>query len=913
MKHAFTTRLALAALLAAPAAALAQTGNVGVGTTTPAAPLHVVSNNFELLRLETVPGIAGPHLGLLAGGDGGSAYIDYISSKFGDPARAGVLEIRAPKAIFFNATNTGTTPELALIGGRLGVGTGAPLTPLEVQAGPPLSSSTVNTASLLRLTRLGTGNDKWNSSVELALGTYAPGVNSQSQLDFRLGNGFNANADQNVLTLRGDGRVGMGTTTPLTPLEVRAGTPLDGTTGSIGTASLLRLTRPGTGSRQPGSVELAVGTYATGNASQSQLDVRLGDGPNALADQPALTLRGNGQAGLGTNTPDATAALDITSTSRGLLPPRLSLGQRDGIGSPAAGLVIFNTTSTHLNYYDGSAWRDPVAVDVSPTYGQVKFDFDERRVGTVAYTVPPRVTALLVDMAGAAGGLEPGSGPAALDGYHDPNGVVPGHGGRVQATLAVKPGQVIYVTVGGAGKQGDYGASGAGYNGGGYSKDYNGNSSYAYCGGGASDIRVGAGGLGDRVLVAGGGGGGSFSSDLVFRVGNVRAGGAGGGLVGGTGGGDWPGLGGNQASGGLTDPSNHYVTIYNPRAVSPLDSAPGTLGAGGIAQGGGGGGGGYYGGAGGNGVEVDPSSGQTFDKLSAGGGGSSYAGAGTSAVVHTQGYRQGSGYVYFTPVDNNYPAPVLDASHFVNGPWTKTGTVVQTTVPSDGVGIGTSSPAAQLEVDLPSASDAASLKLEHHGSNLIFRPYNAGSSASIIENTAGNLLLEPSAQGCVGINQVNPTYRLDVGGSIYATGVIVSSDQRFKTDVRPLANALAGVRQLRGVRYRLNTLGLARGGNPGEQVGFLAQELEQVYPELVSTDRYGYKSVNYSQLTAVLTEALKEQQTQIEALQAQLNAQTATQQTDHAALLSLQAQLARLLGENPGAAPAASTAGSANR
>ncbi|UOR06437.1 tail fiber domain-containing protein [Hymenobacter aerilatus] len=174
------------------------------------------------------------------------------------------------------------------------------------------------------------------------------------------------------------------------------------------------------------------------------------------------------------------------------------------------------------------------------------------------------------------------------------------------------------------------------------------------------------------------------------------------------------------------------------------------------------------------------------------------------------------------------------------------------------VGIGTGAPAAQLEVQLPSASEAASLKLEHRGSNLIVRPLNGGNTASIIENTAGNLLLEPSGQGNVGINQTNPTYRLDVGGSIYATGVIISSDARFKTDVRPLTGALAGALALRGVRYRLNALGLSRGGDAGQQVGLLAQEVEKVYPELVSTDAQGYKAVNYAQLTPVLLEAIRE-------------------------------------------------------
>ena len=127
-------------------------------------------------------------------------------------------------------------------------------------------------------------------------------------------------------------------------------------------------------------------------------------------------------------------------------------------------------------------------------------------------------------------------------------------------------------------------------------------------------------------------------------------------------------------------------------------------------------------------------------------------------------------------------------------------------------------------------------------------------------------------------------------------GNVNTSDQR-----RPLSGALAGVLALRGVRYRWNALGQQRGGAAhAEQVGVLAQEVEKVYPELVSTGADGYKAVNYAQLTPVLIEAMKEQQQQIEAFKAQnqaLQARTALVEADYASLLSLQAQLARLLGE----------------
>ena len=155
------------------------------------------------------------------------------------------------------------------------------------------------------------------------------------------------------------------------------------------------------------------------------------------------------------------------------------------------------------------------------------------------------------------------------------------------------------------------------------------------------------------------------------------------------------------------------------------------------------------------------------------------------------------------------------------------------------------------------------------------------------------------SNGNVGIGTTNPAYKLDVAGTIRGNNVAVS-DARFKQNVRPLTGALAAVLALRGVRYTWNALGVQHGGTAeAEQVGVLAQELEKLYPELVSTDAQGYKAVNYAQLAPILIEALKEQQRLIETLQAQ----AATQQTDHATLLTMQAQLRRLLSAaSPGTA-----------
>ncbi|MGB3074382.1 MAG: hypothetical protein WBB36_03625 [Chitinophagales bacterium] len=65
----------------------------------------------------------------------------------------------------------------------------------------------------------------------------------------------------------------------------------------------------------------------------------------------------NGAAGIGTLTPNASSLLDVTSTTQGVLVPRMTKNQRDGIVAPALGLLIFQTNSTPgFYYYDGSSW-----------------------------------------------------------------------------------------------------------------------------------------------------------------------------------------------------------------------------------------------------------------------------------------------------------------------------------------------------------------------------------------------------------------------------------------------------------------------------------------------------------------------------------------------------------------------------
>jgi hypothetical protein len=73
------------------------------------------------------------------------------------------------------------------------------------------------------------------------------------------------------------------------------------------------------------------------------------------------------QVGIGTTNPNTSAALDITSTTKGLLIPRMLAGERTTIVTPATGLMVFQTDgAAGFYYYNGSSWAEVAAT--SKTY-----------------------------------------------------------------------------------------------------------------------------------------------------------------------------------------------------------------------------------------------------------------------------------------------------------------------------------------------------------------------------------------------------------------------------------------------------------------------------------------------------------------------------------------------------------------
>ncbi len=264
---------------------------------------------------------------------------------------------------------------------------------------------------------------------------------------------------------------------------------------------------------------------------------------------------------------------------------------------------------------------------------------------TQQFAVPPGVCEIVVDAAGAAGGASGGVAqplPGAL-------------GGRAIATIAVTPGEMLEINVGGMGGNGVLVVNGlalggiGGFNGGGpggdgADTDTTSQNSSGGGGGGASDVRQGGTTLGDRVVVAGGGGGAGGFVD----VGGGGGGGGGGGLSGvpgasGVGASNPMGGGAGTQAGGGNGGINDSIFAINGVAgsgVSGIGGAGGSITGSspgiGTSGGGGGGGGGFNGGGGGGGVA------EGGGEASGGGGGS---GLGPVGVVFQTAVRAGDGQV----------------------------------------------------------------------------------------------------------------------------------------------------------------------------------------------------------------------------------------------------------------------------
>ncbi len=112
---------------------------------------------------------------------------------------------------------------------------------------------------------------------------------------------------------------------------------------------------------------------------------------------------------------------------------------------------------------------------------------------------------------------------------------------------------------------------------------------------------------------------------------------------------------------------------------------------------------------------------------------------------------------------------------------------------------------------------------------------------------------------------------VQVKGRVTAQNWTTQSDRRWKKDIAPIEKAIDKVSQLQGVTYKFKVDEYPEERfSKDTQIGVIAQDVEKVIPEVVTTNKDGYKAVAYAKLTVVLIEAVKEQQVQIEQLSAEI-------------------------------------------
>jgi len=195
--------------------------------------------------------------------------------------------------------------------------------------------------------------------------------------------------------------------------------------------------------------------------------------------------------------------------------------------------------------------------------------------------------------------------------------------------------------------------------------------------------------------------------------------------------------------------------------------------------------------------------------------------------------------------------------------------------PTGDVGIGTVSPNELLEI----AGDGRAFFGNGGGSNrkglLIDGVWGAdGTRIEAYDYSAGsglNLHINTVGLGNVGIRNNSPNVALDVIGDIEYTGTIMDvSDRKLKENVELVNNALGNLLALNPVTYNMFGDDITH-----REYGLIAQEVQPLFPDIVSIvdTEHGYLGVSYIQLVPVLIRGMQEQQEIIENLQTRIDTQ----------------------------------------
>ncbi len=173
------------------------------------------------------------------------------------------------------------------------------------------------------------------------------------------GTGWVGGAYDDKVTISSSGSVGIGSTTPGAKLDVsgaNGGIYLNPEVNQTNTLAALQVRSNAGNGTFVAFAESGVADKWYLGSKPGDNNLYFGTGWVGGAYNDKVTISSSGSVGIGTTAPNASAILDLSSTSRGFLPPKMTTAQRDAISGPAEGLIIYNTDSHNVQFFNGTSW-----------------------------------------------------------------------------------------------------------------------------------------------------------------------------------------------------------------------------------------------------------------------------------------------------------------------------------------------------------------------------------------------------------------------------------------------------------------------------------------------------------------------------------------------------------------------------